>query len=103
MLEDVAPPPREQLRTSYDVHATGFPPDPRRSQFAVVGLYTPVFGSKQRCWALHVGIRVVHASVNVGVGLMPVLGSKQRCWAIRAGVGSYHWHWVRDVEERERG
>ncbi|KIK00420.1 hypothetical protein K443DRAFT_7702 [Laccaria amethystina LaAM-08-1] len=70
MLEDVAP-PQEQLRTPYDVHATGFPPDPRRSQFAGVGLYTLVFGLKQRCWALDI----------------EVLGHTRWCWVMHTGIG----------------
>jgi hypothetical protein len=77
MLEDVAP-PREQLRTPYDVHATGFPPDPRRSQFAGVGLYTPVFGSKQSCWAIRVGV----GSCTLG------LGSRRRGCLYTSAFGS---------------
>jgi len=37
----------------YDVHATGFPPDPHHLQF---GLYTLVFGSKHWCWVVHAGV-----------------------------------------------
>ncbi|KIJ99512.1 hypothetical protein K443DRAFT_39177, partial [Laccaria amethystina LaAM-08-1] len=36
----------------YDVHATGFPPDPHCLQLG----HMPVFGSKQRCWVVHAGV-----------------------------------------------
>ena len=52
----------------YDVHATRFPPDPRHLQF---GLYTPVFGSKQRCWVIHasVGFKMLVLVVHIGARL----------------------------------
>jgi hypothetical protein len=67
--EDIAPPPRERLGT-YDVHATR---EPRCLQF---GLYTPAFGSKQRCWVVHAGVGfemsvlVVHAGARLKTSVL---------------------------------
>jgi hypothetical protein len=77
VMEDTAPPSSRTV--GYDVHATRFPPDPCRLQFASwrwalhtgVELYTPAFGSKRRVWAVHAGIGfetsgiVVHADVQL--------------------------------------
>jgi hypothetical protein len=86
------------------VNATGFPPDPRRLQFAEigptrwrwavyvgVGLYMPTFGLERRLRALH-----------VGVGSCTLVKSCiHGCWAVHAGVwlemevlGPTRWRWV---------
>jgi len=65
------------VRDPHNVHASdamGFPPDPCCLQFAVIRLYTPVFGLKQR---------------RPGWPYTPAFRSTCRCWFIDAGVGLY--------------